>query len=364
MAYGLLNPLLMGAPQRFQGGLLDGDVPSTDSLFGRDPSMDLPMGGGRRPGIYPPAPSASRSGGFLDGLFGGGGGEPNLALMALGQGIAGGDVAGSFGQYAPIMAKGRERNATKKWLMNKGMSPEDADIYASNPSLLSEALQGKKRNLVNVGDGNLYDADSGEWITAPNSGEGKPTDDIKEYQFAVKNGAFKGSFTDWQQKGIREQDPTFGREKDLRQEYDMLPEVKDYKIVRSNYERIRQGVQLGTGAGDTAIVFGFMKMLDPTSVVREGEQASAQNAAGVPEGIRGMWNMLIGGGKLSDEARAQILAASDKVYNEASQNIETVNQRYGGIAGQYNLDPSRVTSPTEKYQPLLPPGVTIERVGD
>ena len=42
---------------------------------------------------------------------------------------------------------------------------------------------------------------------------------------------------------------------ELRKEYDMLPEVKDYKTVRSNYERIQKGVELGTGAGDAAIVF-------------------------------------------------------------------------------------------------------------
>ena len=51
-----------------------------------------------------------------------------------------------------------------------------------------------------------------------------------------------------------------------------------------------EGRRTGTGAGDAAIVFGYMKMLDPTSVVREGEQATTRNAVGVPEAIRGMYN--------------------------------------------------------------------------
>jgi len=135
----------------------------------------------------------------------------------------------------------------------------------------------------------------------------------------------------------------------------MLPEVKDYKVVRSNYERIRQGVQLGTGAGDAAIVFGYMKMLDPTSVVREGEQATTRNAAGVPEAVRGMYNQLVGGGQLSGEARQQILGAAEKVYGESSTNIQDVNKRYGGYADAWKLDPNRITSPTEQYDPLAAP---------
>ncbi|RLC99020.1 MAG: hypothetical protein DRI65_17675, partial [Chloroflexota bacterium] len=38
-----------------------------------------------------------------------------------------------------------------------------------------------------------------------------------------------------------------------------------------------------TGAGDLAMVFSYMKMLDPESTVMASEQATAQNSGGVPE---------------------------------------------------------------------------------
>ena len=39
-------------------------------------------------------------------------------------------------------------------------------------------------------------------------------------------------------------------------------------------------------ASDMSLVFGFMKMLDPSSVVRETEYATAKNATGVPDQVR------------------------------------------------------------------------------
>ena len=85
---------------------------------------------------------------------------------------------------------------------------------------------------------------------------------------------------------------------------------------------------------------GYMKILDRPSVVREGEQATTRNAAGVPEAIRGMYNQLIGGGQLSAEARTQILSAAESVYEESAANIEDLNKRYTGIAGAWGIDPS------------------------
>ena len=57
--------------------------------------------------------------------------------------------------------------------------------------------------------------------------------------------------------------------------------------------------------------------------MREGEQATASNAAGVPEAIRGEFNRLLGGGSLSDEARKQITDQSTKLYKtyEGKQKV-------------------------------------------
>jgi hypothetical protein len=180
---------------------------------------------------------------------------------------------------------------------------------------------------------------------------------VQEYEYAKNSGAFDGTFTEWQTKGVREQDPTFQREMDLRKEYDADPNVKNYKIVRDNYERIRQGAQLTTGAGDIAMVFGYMKMLDPTSVVRETEQATAQNASGVPDQVRNLWNKVYAGEKLPPEARRQLVEAANQVYQQSAGNVEDQNKRYGGVADRYKLDRSGILTDPEKYDPIDPLGI-------
>lgn len=179
---------------------------------------------------------------------------------------------------------------------------------------------------------------------------------VQEYEYARQNG-FDGSYTDWQTKSVREQDPTFGREMDLRKEYDADPNVKNYKIVRDNYERIRQGSTLTTGAGDIAMVFGYMKMLDPTSVVRESEQATAENAVGVPAQIRNLWNKVYSGEKLPPEARQQIAEAANQIYQQSAANVGDTNSRYGSIADRYQLGADNIVQKPEQYDPIDPLGI-------
>jgi hypothetical protein len=155
----------------------------------------------------------------------------------------------------------------------------------------------------------------------------------------------------------------FKRESDLRKEYSGSDVVKNYGTVRDYYERIRSGVTAGTGAGDIAAVFSYMKMLDPASTVREGEYATAQNAAGAPEGMRGLYNQLIGGGSLSGKARKQLYDQAQKTYIDVEKNLRDQNSRYGQIAGQWQVSPDNVLVQPEQYDPLsLPP--TTGNVGD
>ncbi len=117
-----------------------------------------------------PAPTAQGGGNMFSDLFGGvGSGEPNYALMAIGQGIQQGDVSGAIRDYAPIMAAGRSKNATKAWLMKKGMTAEDADVYASNPSLLSEALKPHTPHYSSAGNGVMFNEDTGQYVRDPNA---------------------------------------------------------------------------------------------------------------------------------------------------------------------------------------------------
>ena len=78
--------------------------------------------------------------------------------------------------------------------------------------------------------------------------------------------------------------------------------------------------KLGTGPASIAIVFKFMKALDPTSVVREGEFATAEKSAGVPEAVRNIYNRLINGERLGDVQIKQFIETSKVLSNAATDS--------------------------------------------
>jgi hypothetical protein len=55
----------------------------------------------------------------------------------------------------------------------------------------------------------------------------------------------------------------------LRKEFNALPEVKNYKQVVTSYKTIEEQAKKATPAGDLSMIFAYMKLLDPTSTVRE-----------------------------------------------------------------------------------------------
>lgn len=138
---------------------------------------------------------------------------------------------------------------------------------------------------------------------------------------------------------------------------DYTKQSKEFTVVRDFYDRMKTAPT--TGAGDLALVFSFMKMLDPGSTVREGEYANAQNAAGVPEGIRGIVNNLVGGGKLGPEARKQIKDAAAQVWTTASGRHLAMTNQFANIAKRQRLRPENVIVDYNEGAPAAAASVNI-----
>jgi len=84
------------------------------------------------------------------------------------------------------------------------------------------------------------------------------------------------------------------------------------------------------GPQDISIVFKFMKALDPESVVREGEFATAADAGGVPVKITNFYNKIIEGQLLTPELRDSFIsAARDSVEGKKTQAVSTVQSYIG-----------------------------------
>jgi hypothetical protein len=133
----------------------------------------------------------------------------------------------------------------------------------------------------------------------------------------------------------------FDNEQKLRKEFE--GNIKPYLETRRGYERLIASKD--TAAGDISAIFGYMKMLDPGSVVREGEFATAQNAAGIPDQIRNLYNKAITGERLNPNQRQMFKSQADSLYGAARGEYETREKQTRAISQQYGLDANRIIVP-------------------
>lgn len=132
----------------------------------------------------------------------------------------------------------------------------------------------------------------------------------------------------------------FDTEKKLRDEF--VTQSKDYKIIQSAWRSIRTSGSQASAAGDMSLIFGYMKLLDPASTVREGEYANAQNAGGVPDRVIASYNKIVSGQLLSESQRKDFLNQAKKQYDSRLGEHNQIKQEFSRLAKEYSVDPKRV----------------------
>jgi hypothetical protein len=153
----------------------------------------------------------------------------------------------------------------------------------------------------------------------------------------------------------------FQNEKDIRSEFTTA--MKPYVELSQAFQKIESAAKNPSGAGDISLVYGYMKILDPGSVVREGEFATAQNAGGVPDAVRNVYNRAISGQRLSENVRADFLGQARNLIESQRELSNDVIERYKALANQYKLNPDaivfdpfrRVKKPEEIITGATPP---------
>lgn len=136
----------------------------------------------------------------------------------------------------------------------------------------------------------------------------------------------------------------------FRKEYS--DQTKGYQEVKSAYSRVLASEE--TAAGDIALIFNYMKMLDPGSVVREGEFATAQNAGGIGTKIQNLYNNLLTGERLKPEQRKMFAKQAESLYNQAQKQEGTVRAGIERIAKSYGLKPENIFYTPTEVAPTAP----------
>jgi len=121
----------------------------------------------------------------------------------------------------------------------------------------------------------------------------------------------------------------------LRKEFTSREEVKAFNAIRSQYARVEQAKAMSekqTWVWDVALIFAYMKMLDPTSVVREGEFATAQNTWWVESAISNLYNKALSWKFLTPQQREEIANLSKNLYWNQKDVVQSVINQYENIA--------------------------------
>jgi hypothetical protein len=315
-------------------------------------------------------------------------GNFNWAALA---GLASGNTVGEqlaganniIASQQPEMAQQAQMNKTLAYLQQA--HPElAAQVSAGMPvseawQQVVQAQQPKKMEFKELADG-TYGAWDGQQFNPLGTAQ-KPLDlpaEIKEYEYAKTTQGFTGTLQDYQKQKASLDDgkpsDQFKTELETMKSYRGEDPVKTFQATRDAYEKVRTSAQLSTAQGDIGLVYGFMKMLDPTSVVREGEFATAQNSGGISDTVYNIYNKALSGKRLTEEQRQQFVQAAEAQYRNTEKNLQAVNSRYKGLADAYNVPTDRFLEVPKTY-PELNLGqkiqtkvggkdVTIERIGD
>ena len=159
-----------------------------------------------------------------------------------------------------------------------------------------------------------------------------------------------------------------GLENTLRKQYEDLN--KDFMSMRDAMGRIMSTVVGpietpegggmptvgGSAAGDLALIFNFMKLLDPGSVVRESEFRTAATAGSFDQRIQGHIDRVMSGKRLADTVRANFITQAKSLYAAALQSNRQSVDVYEGIAIGQKLNPRHVTwdmTNTERVEQML-----------
>lgn len=137
---------------------------------------------------------------------------------------------------------------------------------------------------------------------------------------------------------------------------DFNRDTKTHNQVLDAYKNL-QAISTRTDTmSDMAMIFSYMKMLDPTSVVREGEFANVQNAAGIPDRVRNMYNRAMTGNFLNAGQRGEILGTAGNIATQHEKSMNQYVNQYTSKAQRRGLNPENVTG---QPPPAPPPPIDV-----
>jgi hypothetical protein len=130
--------------------------------------------------------------------------------------------------------------------------------------------------------------------------------------------------------------------KNFRTNYNTSPDVKKYEELKGHMDNVSTAYEQAyilekPQVADLSMIFAYMKMLDPTSVVRESEQDQARRTGGAADWLVNYATMVGGGGSLTDEQRRSFRNGAHAFYENKTQGLASLNERFSAEATEREL---------------------------
>lgn len=132
----------------------------------------------------------------------------------------------------------------------------------------------------------------------------------------------------------------FDMETKLNKEY--TTRTKNFTSSKADFQKMKSAAKQDTGAGDVALIFSFMKMLDPGSVVRESEFALAEISAGFIDRLANTYDKVTKGERLGVTQRNKFLALAKEFMNASSKHEISVRGDLQNMVDDYELNGKNV----------------------
>lgn len=149
----------------------------------------------------------------------------------------------------------------------------------------------------------------------------------------------------------------FTQEEKIRKEYQARTKV--YGELGTTFSNIESSAKVQTGPGDIALITSFMKMLDPGSVVRETEFATARDTAGLYTRLENSLKKAESGQFLQPKQRKEFVDLAKQYLDSAQKKAGDDKKALGVVVKNYKLNPENVFGPEEKPATPLPTSATI-----
>ena len=126
----------------------------------------------------------------------------------------------------------------------------------------------------------------------------------------------------------------------LRVEY--LKSAQSLRDAELSYSTLGSSAGQASGPGDVALITSFMKMLDPGSVVRESEFATAQNTGGLYAKLLNSLSKVKKGEFLQPEQREEFVSLAELYLDAARKQEKLMFEDKAEIAANYGLNPRNI----------------------